>query len=552
MLNFDSSMWRTFFFAICLLIFSYLNLHSQVISPEFYQTEEDLLDGLNQGELTFDQYLELLDLMRHKIDLSSVDSQEVSQIPDIQLSDVKDSTENQLEQEKLSAFIKPPVKNDKEFQGELVWQFQQRFSEDKFTKNYFDLNTSLSQNLSFNLEAQNEIDHTQIRRRSLQYFLPAKNLNIILGNFQKKLGKGVNIGNRTYLNFTSTSTLSASNTLIFPLFTRYNGIFINYQNAIFYPSVLYSENRFGVYQDQIVAGELLFQFSRFKVAPILSWQRISDKNYRFQHSCASIFGEYQEKNFNISGEAAFLSGGGKGGVGEFHIRRERYHLRGIFWSYSADYIYPPSGGSSNPDYELIDLENLNLSFRSRQSGENGIYLSSMMKITPRLAGEGAFNQWQDGGSLINKNKLRLGIGYLFTPKFSGKLVNYNEDFNLDGTGEKVNTTRFAGRYEFRDDLDLQLRVSYKRKDEVIEKIDLGDVQVIARFPAFRNSLVKFGIKYSDFDFSQPKDSRFDFYVEERLKLNQNLFLLVQYVSKNYSDLDRADIQNLRIRLEVEW
>jgi len=545
-------MGRAFLFSICLSLLLSANLYSQTISPEFYQTEEDLLDGLNQEELTFDQYLELLDLMRRKIDLSSVDSQDVSQIPDISLSDVRDSAENQLVEEKLSAFIKSPVKSDKEFQGELIWQFQQRLNENELTENYFNLKTKVNRNFSFDLEAQNETDQTQIRRRSLQYFLPAKNLNIILGNFQKKLGKGVNIGYRSYLNFISASTLSAPNTLIFPLFTRYNGIFLNYQNQIFHPSILYSENRFGVYKDQIVGGELLFKFSRLKVGPILSWQRISDKSNRFQNSCASIFGEYQEENFNLSGEAAFLSGGGKGGVGEFHIRQERYSLRGILWSYSADFIYPPGGGNSNPDYESIDLENLNLSFRSRQSGENGIYLSSMMKITPRLKGEGAFNQWRDGGSLINKNKLRLGIGYLFTPKFSGKLVNYNEDFNLGAAGEKINTTRFVGRYEFKDDLDLQLRVSYKRKNEVLKKTDLGNVQLIAKFLLFKNSLVKFGIKYTSFDFAEPNNSRFDFYLEERLKLNQNLFLLAQYVSKNYSDDERLDVQNLRIRLEVGW
>src|SRR3970040_121604 len=132
-------MGRAFLFSICLSLLLSANLYSQTISPEFYQTEEDLLDGLNQGELTFDQYLELLDLMRRKIDLNSVDSQEVSQIPDIQLSEVKDSAENRLEQEKLSAFIQPSSKSQKEFQGKLVWQFQQRFREDKFTENYFDL-----------------------------------------------------------------------------------------------------------------------------------------------------------------------------------------------------------------------------------------------------------------------------------------------------------------------------------------------------------------------------------------------------------------------------
>lgn len=541
-----------FFFLICLAFWGSHSSHSQVISPEFYQTEEDLLDGLNQGELTFDQYLELLDLMQRKIDLNSADSQEVIQIPDVQLSQVKDSSANQLEKEKLSAFIKPRVKSEKEFQGEVIWQFQQRFSENKLTKNYFNLATTVNQNLSFNLEAQNQNNQTEVRRRSLQYFIPSQKLNIILGNFQKKFGQGVNIGNRTYLNFSSDSTLAAPNTFLFPLFTRYNGIFLDYQNENFLPSVFYSENHFGVYQDRIVAGEFLFQIKNFEIGPIFSWERISDKNHRFQNHCGSIFGEYQVKTFNLSGEVAFLEGGGKAGVAEFLVNQDKYQLRGIFWSYSDNFIYPPSGGNANPDYELIDLENLNLSFRSRQAGENGIYLNSAIKITPRLFSEGAFNQWKDGGTLVNKNKLRLGIRYLFTPRFSAKLLNYNENFNLDGEGEKINTTRLVARYERREDWDLQLRASYKRKSELNEKTDLGDLQLIAKFPAWNNSIFKFGIKYTDFDFSQVNSSRLDFYLEERLKLNQNLFILAQYVSKNYIDDNLTDVQNLRIRLEAGW
>ncbi len=541
-----------FFLLICFVILEYRNSAAQVISPEFYQTEEDLLDGLNQGELTFDQYLELLDLMQRKIDLNSADSQEVIEIPDIQLSEVKDSSANQLEQEKLSAFVKSTLKTEKEFQGEVVWQFQQRFSENKLTKNYFNLETIVNQNLSFNLEAQNQNNETEIRRRSLQYFIPSQKLHIILGNFQKKFGKGVNIGNRTYLNFSSDSALSAPNTFLFPIFTRYNGIFLDNQNERFISSAFYSENHFGAYQDQIVAGQFLLQIKKFKAGPIFSWQRISDNRYRFQNACGSFFGEYQDKNLNLSGEFALLDGGAKGGVGEFSLTQEKYNLRGIIWSYSDDYIYSPSGGYANPDYELIDLENLNLSFRSRQSGENGIYLNSVIKITPRLFSEGAFSQWKDGGTLINKNKLRLGIRYLFTPRFSAKILNYNEDFNLDGAGQKINTTRLVGRYEFKENLDLQLRASYKRKSELNQRTDLGDLQLIVQFPAWRNSLIKCGIKYSNFDFSQTHNSRFDFYLEERLKLSQNLFILAQYVSKSYADNNLTDVQNLKIRMEVGW
>lgn len=350
MVNFVSLTRMVFFLLICLPILEYRNSAAQVISTEFYQTEEDLVDGLNQGELTFDQYLELLDLMQRKIDLNSADSQEVIQIPDIEISEVKDSSANQMEQEKLSAFLKSEVKSEKGFQGEIVWQFQQRFSEDKLTKNYFNLETIVNQNLSFNLEAQNLNNQTEIRRRSLEYFIPSQKVHFVLGNFQKKFGKGVNIGNRTYLNFSSDSTLAAPNTFLFPLFTRYNGIFLDYQNENFLPSVFYSENHFGVYQDRVVAGEFLFQIKKFKLGPIFSWERISDKNHRFQNHCGSIFGEYQVKTFNLSGEVAFLEGGGKGAVAEFLVNQNKYQLRGIFWSYSDDFIYPPSGGNANSDY----------------------------------------------------------------------------------------------------------------------------------------------------------------------------------------------------------
>ncbi len=54
-----------------LLIFIILTfpLKAQVISPEIYETEEDLKEGLEQGDLTLDEYLELLDLIRSKFDL---------------------------------------------------------------------------------------------------------------------------------------------------------------------------------------------------------------------------------------------------------------------------------------------------------------------------------------------------------------------------------------------------------------------------------------------------------------------------------------------------
>jgi hypothetical protein len=65
-----------------------LSAGPQSISSEIYETEEDLLEGLEKGYLTLDQYLELLDLIQSKVYGSSRDADRLIFVPGVGNLDV--------------------------------------------------------------------------------------------------------------------------------------------------------------------------------------------------------------------------------------------------------------------------------------------------------------------------------------------------------------------------------------------------------------------------------------------------------------------------------
>ncbi|KPJ62321.1 hypothetical protein AMJ44_15740, partial [candidate division WOR-1 bacterium DG_54_3] len=74
-----------FFFSILILTVS---SHAQLISTEIYETEEDLLEGLESGYLTLDQYLELLDMIQSKLYPASEETNKLFFVPDVSSVDV--------------------------------------------------------------------------------------------------------------------------------------------------------------------------------------------------------------------------------------------------------------------------------------------------------------------------------------------------------------------------------------------------------------------------------------------------------------------------------
>jgi len=521
---------------------------AQTISPEIYQTEEDLLEGLQNGELSFDQYLELLDLIRQKPHSTKADSTLLLQIPDADYSSL--DKENYDSQERVKQFLQPTDTSTRPLKGRVVLQHRQKVSRSSEPETYLRIQAENQDLWSFYLESENQDNQNRIKRRALEFNKPG-HWKIVLGNFQPHLGLGVNLGYRSYLNFSSENSLEAENTFLFPRWTRYNGIFTNFQRKNISGSFFYSQNRFGSYRDQVWGASLKKTWRRLALSPIISYQEISKSSDRFISRAASLFAESFWRAGRIAVEFALTGQRDKGVVVEALWRQARkYDFQISYWSYSQDFLHPTSGGKALPDYRSMELENLDLTFRSRQAGETGTYFFSAISLNPRLKGELAYQQWRDGNSYLNKNKARLGLGYWLRKNLETKLKQYWEDDNLGASFPGKRTTALVTTYLFSKDTRLQFRLNYRVNSYQAGNEYSTFEEVLFYLPLKERLWSKFRVRYRDPELSQGQNSSWDFYLSESIIMTEKILLTAEFISKEYQEQEGEDFQVLRVR--VEW
>lgn len=520
----------------------------QVISPEIYQTEEDLLEGLETGELTFDQYLDLLDLMRQKALLARPDSTLVLEIPDADYFSL-DSADYDA-RERIGQFAKTKDNGGQALSGRAVVQHRQKVAQASEAETYFRIEAGKQRAWNFYLESENEDNQSRIKRRAIEFVNPGQ-WRIILGNFQPGFGLGVNVGNRNYLNLTSENSLEAENTFWFPFLTRYNGIYATYERKNRSLALFYSQNRFGSYKDQVTGTELSLRWRRLQLAPIFSFQEISRAGQKFKSRAGSLYAKLFLHSSEVSGEFALSDQQAKGAVLEAAWqpgKNHSFHL--LFWSYTQDFRHPVSGGKAMPDYRSIQLEDLGLSFRSKQAGETGIYFSSLISPSPRDRLELAYEQWRDGNSFQNKSRARIGLGHWLKKNLEIRLKQYWIDDNLAASFPEGKVTTLVATYLFSSRTSLQTRLNYRSSSLDDGNRNAAWEDVIFAFPVRERLSSRIKVGYRDPDFSNGGDSYWNFYLSENIMLAKGVFLMAEFVSKKYQDTRQQDFQVLRIRMEA--
>jgi hypothetical protein len=198
----------SFFLAVstvALIVFASPAL-SQSISSEIYETEEDLLEGFEKGYLTLDQYLELLDLLQSKLRLSSSDSDKLYLIPDVSSIDLlqaKAQNQNVVLGQKIGSFLaEADGGSGKLLSGRLVWKLREDFREGGETENYLLCEAARGERLTWRIEADHLSCTSQaisgsgtfrVRKRFLRILFPEYSGELVLGNFDRRIGLGLNV-----------------------------------------------------------------------------------------------------------------------------------------------------------------------------------------------------------------------------------------------------------------------------------------------------------------------------------------------------------------------
>ncbi|MGB2697079.1 MAG: hypothetical protein WBD28_04370, partial [Candidatus Zixiibacteriota bacterium] len=503
-----------FIFLLSIILLSN-STFAQSVSTELYETEEDLKEGLERGELTYDEYLELLDLIRFKIRIDSEDTTRILFVPDVTsiepFQPLMAKTRVLSPLNKTIPFIQSIPKRKPGLKGELMWQTYQEIDETEKIESYSILKLK-DKRFSFDLRVeQDESKRWEAQKRSLKLFNIWKSTDVALGNFEKRVGLGLNLGHHPLFRYGLDDSLNINDSFLYPIRGRYNGMLMESKLGFLGPAFIYSKNRFGNLEDELFALDLNFTYKRSKIGFLFTRARLrnsSSQNF-LRDDCQSIYLSLLWKHLKLTSEYAIMWNKEKGFALNINTRRKPYQISAYLWWYSSQFVHPHGAGVSNPDYETLSiLDDLDFSYRSRQKGERGILFRSTYQISSALFWDFAFNQWRKNPDSDESFKLKIGGGYHLKENLLTQLhFLWNDNMELSGT-DYFNLS-WDWVYSFWEVTYLRLKVDYKSRKLTSGTKEYGDIQL--KLGKFRVYPFDFNIwlKYSDPDFSSPQNSYFN-------------------------------------------
>jgi hypothetical protein len=554
-----------FFLAVSILASFVLTsaAFSQSISSEIYETEEDLLEGLEKGYLTLDQYLELLDLLQSKLRLSSSEADKLYLIPGVSSVDLLEAKAQDQEvvlRQNIDSFLA-----DKDevgwhpVSGRLVWKLHQDFEESGETENYLLCEMTGGEKVTWRMEADHLSSSSEaisgngtfrVRKRFLRFELPRHSAELVLGNFDRRIGLGLNVGYHPLLHHSGESDPDYNDTFLYPVFGRYNGFSAVARFKSFRSLILYSKNKGTEIEDRTGALDLSYLGEQLQMGLCISNGELKSISGGDSYSdeCSSFHLDLKHESLNFSSEYALLSNKNSGLAFDLYSSRKLYSFDLSWWRYDDDFIHPHGGGISNPDYETIHLEGIDYDLRARQAGERGVFFKSGYKPIDRLSFSFSYSQWRERSYLPDKMKLRIGAGYRFSSRFYFKVYQLWTDYDVENEEVDRKTSSLSLSVSPRRKLTFNLTANYRSTDTK----DYGDFRLKVSTRLISPFDLAVWLKYYDSNFAQSSDAYLSFHVQEKVRLSPNYFVSGEYVLKQYQDETKTDNSSARVRIELLW
>ncbi|MGB7062987.1 MAG: hypothetical protein WBF13_11630 [Candidatus Zixiibacteriota bacterium] len=551
-----------FFFTFAFWVLP-LSVQPQFISSEIYETEEDLLEGLQRGYLTLDQYLELLDMIQGKLHPASEEADRLFFVPDVSSLDVlqvKAKDQGVDLSQKVGSFLAEEKKKSRlPFSGRLVWKLYQELVEEGDAENYLLCQVTNGRRMIWHIEADQRADSSsvvlssgdlRVRKRSLRLLLPEYASEVILGNFDKRIGLGLNVGYHPLLGYSTRSDFKPEDSFLYPALGRYNGIYGESKLKSFTMVAFYSRNKRQEIENRIGAFDLSFGNKELNAGLCFSEGELRnvENGTILADDCRSLHFDLKLKPVTFSGEYALLPGKKSGLAIELYSSRKSYSFDLSWWRYEDQFVHPHGGGVSNPDYESIYLDDIDYTYRSRQAGERGVFFKSRYTILRRLSLDFSYSQWREKSDLPDKMKLRLGSGYKFSRDFSCTIYQLWTDYRVDDKLIDRRTSSLNLFFSPHDQLDFNLIANYRN---TLSK-DYGDLRLKIGTRAISPFDFILWLKYYDPNFSLSSDGYLSFHLQETLRFFENCFVSAEYIAKFYQNENKVGSRAVRIRVETFW
>jgi hypothetical protein len=228
--------------------------------------------------------------------------------------------------------------------------------------------SSNSGNISLSYKGRNESNSWNTDRRYISF--DDDKSKITLGNYSPDIGLGLGIGRYDYRPLVYQSTALGGEDFLFPDNSYYNGANIIYGDHL---NLLYSRKKYNNANKNFAGGSFSCNLNDIKLGLTAGSTILSSSTGHRTMGAGSIF--LSHKTIGLKTELGYA----ESGIGFcLQYRREGFDIR--LWHYDKSFLNLQSSAPAYSDYISYSDENLKLSFREPQAGENGAYLARRIAL----------------------------------------------------------------------------------------------------------------------------------------------------------------------------
>ncbi len=352
---------RAVFIGLVLLLCA--NAHIYATTPvhfheSTYTTLDQLDQALEEGEISYDDYLMLMESFLG--------------LPDEDI--LTDETVKPNSADTVAAVDSGKSRLRLSYHGSL----QQKLEKERAFVRYDRFACEwgkLRLDLSFELHNQKQL---LFRSRSLRY--KHSGGEMILGSYDLRLGQGVTQGLGSYHTQLHEDNDFGSS-LRLPIKNRHNGILIRQHFGAVQTGLLLSDIEGSDFYRTAIGSFVEFGQSKRSAGVVFLRQQLGRNGNTKQHQeyFAPYF-RYSAKTLTLSGESSFGLGSSAAHMYQAEIERRRIRQDFTYFNYARGYQNLQSGGYAYSDYEELSIDGINFSYRDKRAGRAGLATSSTLEI----------------------------------------------------------------------------------------------------------------------------------------------------------------------------
>lgn len=541
---------------VCLSLLVFLCLlveagRAQQVWVRAYENEEDLWESFQEGEITSEQYLELLGLFRAGADSMFQPLSDINGLPGYAISDtVIDMSGGSVKKlhgllgvRGLFAAGRP----------ELRWGYTLPLQEETKDEGYL-VGRWSSKRVQLFVDGRTRSGRFDgFRKRGLAIGFLGGRTRVTLGNFEPRFGLGLVVGRRDrQLGRTVATGLSGS--VWQPKYAFYNGLQLEQTlGTTARLVVLGSRIESLPYREDIVAAHLVvagvgnaFRAGITGVVGVIS--RRDDKRKNKRGGVGLYLSRAREQN-GLRAEFA-LAGGGSVAVAAQATKPMGAGLLSLsWWTYDPDFFLLSSGGPGHPGRRRVVVFDENLDFYSRTAGEQGLLAKLRTRLGRRTAFETMFEVYNDRLERTKNIEGRLAFRTSLPRKTS--LTVYLRGRNKQGAefderflyyGMRGHTYVIGGG---KSAWGFEYGTAHKSSREIVNliKMELSGTLHLNKFVKLTPRL-----RYVDPNLSESGDGYYYFYLTEGLAPVRSWRLELIMVARGYEDSTKETYADVRVRM----